>query len=215
MTNYDREEAMRQQEATEAMIMMRQPDRNFNGPHPSPNSDTSHIDQIQDVRDYLRDNGQDGTLNNFDSYLQRLQYWHTYSLNILQRSHAELMVALNGAFGEICNPSLQADKWRDFLANISEVIGRAESLSISSTRIDASTSPPPEKALTARDALVLSVPEKGFGNERAEVTILNLAKVGWKLVPYHHYPSPGPSGYSPDEFTKATEQMSKSTISTF
>ena len=55
-----------------------------------------------------------------------------------------------------------------------------------------------ERALTARDALVLSVPEKGFGNERANVTIENLAKVGWVLVP--RYSSPGPSGYSPDEF---------------
>jgi len=55
-----------------------------------------------------------------------------------------------------------------------------------------------EKALTARDALVLSVPEAGFGNERAAVAIENLAKVGWRLVPCHQ--SPGPSGYSPDEF---------------
>jgi len=60
-----------------------------------------------------------------------------------------------------------------------------------------------EKAVTARDALVLAISEKGFGNERAGVAIENLAKVGWKLVPYHQYPSPGPSGYSPDEFPEA------------
>lgn len=58
---------------------------------------------------------------------------------------------------------------------------------------------PFEKALTAVDALVLAVPEAGFGNNRALVTIQNLEKVGWKLVPCH-YPSPGPSGYSPVEF---------------
>ena len=57
-----------------------------------------------------------------------------------------------------------------------------------------------EKGLTARDALVLSIPEAGFGNERANVAIQNLAKVGWQIVPLHH--SPGPSGYSPDEFIK-------------
>lgn len=56
-----------------------------------------------------------------------------------------------------------------------------------------------ERALTAEDALVLAVPEAGFGNNRARVTIENLAKVGWMLVPCH-YPGPEPSGYSPDEF---------------
>ena len=57
-----------------------------------------------------------------------------------------------------------------------------------------------EKGLTARDALVLSIPEAGFGNERANVALQNLAKVGWQIVPLHH--SPGPFGYSPDEFIK-------------
>jgi hypothetical protein len=64
-----------------------------------------------------------------------------------------------------------------------------------------------EKALTARDALVLAIPEAGFGNVKAGVVLQNLAKVGWKLIPYHHYPSPGPSGYSPDEFDNQNKRM--------
>ena len=63
-----------------------------------------------------------------------------------------------------------------------------------------------EKALTAQDALVLSVPEAGFGNERANVTIENLARVGWMLVPQRS--SPGSSGYSPDEFSPAESHPS-------
>ena len=68
-----------------------------------------------------------------------------------------------------------------------------------------------EKALTARDALVLAIPEVGFGNVKAGVALQNLAKVGWKLIPYHHYPSPGPSGYSPDEFDNQNKRMGIST----
>ena len=45
------------------------------------------------------------------------------------------------------------------------------------------TDPAFTPAPSAQDALVVSIPEAGFGHARAEVAISNLAKVGWRIVP--------------------------------
>ena len=39
-----------------------------------------------------------------------------------------------------------------------------------------------DSAEAARDALVLAVPDVGFGNDRALVTMENLRRAGWKLT---------------------------------
>ena len=75
------------------------------------------MDAIQDARDFLKDNGQDGTLRALDT-----------ALDILRASHHELKEALKEGFEQLCNPTLQGDKWRDFAANISEIISRAQLL---------------------------------------------------------------------------------------
>jgi hypothetical protein len=80
------------------------------------------MDAVQDARDFLKDNGQDGTLRALDA-----------ALDILRASHHELTKALEEAFEELCNPTLQSDKWRDFVTNISEIISRAQLLQISAS----------------------------------------------------------------------------------
>ena len=83
------------------------------------------MDAIQDARDFLKDNGQDGTLRALDT-----------ALDILRASHHELKEALKEGFEQLCNPTLQGDKWRDFAANISEIISRAQLLKIPAEAVE-------------------------------------------------------------------------------